>query len=121
MTRDTIKNWESDLVDCPSASVPAKVAIVRGGESITLKSEAATDAYHLVGMRHILEAGRGYKLWGGETMTIDLKAAFGMNNILEILALPSTAGDDITWFKAKGSNAEGLAEIERIKGYLSEA
>ena len=119
MTLDIIKNWDSDLVDCPSTTSPTKVAIVRGGESITLKSEAETDAYHLVGDKHVVEAGRGYVLWGGETMTIDLKAAFGMNNVLEIWALPSTAGDDITYFKAKGSNVEGLAEIERMKRELS--
>ena len=115
MTRDILKTWDSDLVDCPSTTVAVIVAYLRGGESITLKSEAAAGSYHLIGQKHIVEAGRGYKLWSGETMTIDLKAEFGMNNRIEIWGIPGTAGEDVTWFKVKGSNAEGFAAIERMK------
>lgn len=118
MAADNIQNWDSDLVDCPSTTVAAKVAILRGGESITLKSESAAAGYHLIGLKNNVEHGKGYKLWGGETMSIDLKATFGMNNILEIYAIPSTAGADITYFKAAGSNAEGIAEIEAMKKAL---
>ena len=119
MVKDTIKKWDADLVDCPSITIPALVAIVRGGESITLKSESAVDAYHLVGNRNDIIQGKGYKLWGGETMTIDLNPEFGMNNILEMWALPSVAGADITYFKAAGSTAEGYAAIERMKKDLT--
>lgn len=119
MVTDRLKTWDSDLVDCPSTTVAKKVAFLRGGESITLKSEAAVDSYHFIGQKHIVEAGRGYKLWGGETMTIDLKPEFGMNNRIEIWAIPGTAGEDVTWFKVKGSTTEGLVAIERMKKYLT--
>jgi len=119
MAADNIKNWEVDLVDCPSTTVPQKVADVLGGESITLKSESATDSYHLIGKRSDVLAGKAYKLWGGETMTITLGPGFGMNNKIEVWALPAVAGADITWFKVKTSNVEGLAELERMKKDLS--
>ena len=118
MAANNIKNWEADLVDCPSTTIAAKVVLVYGGESLTLKSESATDAYHLIGPRHVVEAGKGYKLWGGESMTITLGPGFGMNNILEIYAIPSTAGADVTFFKVKTSNVEGLAELEKMKKAL---
>ena len=120
MAADNIKNWEVDLVDCPSTTVPQKVADVLGGESITLKSESATDSYHLIGKRSDVLAGKAYKLWGGETMTITLGPGFGMNNKIEVWALPAVAGADITWFKVKTSNVEGLAELERMKKDLSQ-
>ena len=118
MTADSVRAWESDLIDCPSTTLPTMIAIVRGGESIVIKSEATQGGYHLIGPKHIIEAGRGYRLYAGETMEIGLQATFGMNNVIEIWALPGTAGDDITWFKVKISNTEGIAEIENLKRSL---
>jgi len=118
MAADTEKHWEADLTDCPSTTAPKLVCKLYGGESITIKSEAATGEYHFIGPYNSVSNSKGFKLWGGETMSIDLRATFGMNNIIKIWALPETAGADITFFKVKISNVEGLAELENLKKSL---
>ena len=99
MARQVLKNWETDLVDCPSASVAKLIATLLGGESITIKSLASSNQYHYVGDKYMVENGRGYKLESGETMTLTLPIEFGRDNYIEIWAVPSNAGEDVCWFK----------------------
>lgn len=99
MVANIKKNWEHDRVDCPSTSIKTRVAILRGGESITLKSKESSSASHQIFSSKDGISGRGYFLDGGETMTLSLPACFGVNSFIEIWALPENAGADITWFK----------------------
>ena len=102
MARNITKNWETDLVDVASASVANKIATLRGGESITIKSLAGSSDFHYIGMKHLVEISRGYKLQGGESMTLTLPITFGVDNEIEIWAMATNAGDDITYFKLIG-------------------
>lgn len=99
MTSDTTKNWDSKIVDVPSTSKETLIAILNGGESITIKSLAGAADFHFIGRRGIAESSDGYKLAGGETMTFTLPITFGRNNKIEIYAMATNAGDDITFFK----------------------
>ena len=99
MTSDIIKNWDMDLVDVASTTLANKIATLNGGESITIKSLAGASDFHFIGMKHLVEVSRGYKLAGGETMTLTLPITFGRNNQIEIFAMATNAGDDITFFK----------------------
>lgn len=99
MTTDIIKNWETDVVDVASTTVANKIADLRGGESITIKSLAGASDFHFVGTRSRAESSLGYKLAGGETMSLTLPITFGQNNSIEIFAMATNAGDDVTFFK----------------------
>ena len=99
MSKDILKYWEAQLVDVPSTSVPAMIAYLRGGESITIKSLAASGKAHYIGSSKDMATIRSYTLDTGETMTLTLPASFGTNNRVEIWALAETAGEDICYFK----------------------
>ena len=99
MTADIIKNWDTDLVDVPSTTVANLIANLNGGESITIKSLAGASDFHFIGTKSRAEASEGYKLAGGETMTLTLPISFGRNNKIQIFAMATSAGDDITFFK----------------------
>lgn len=99
MTADIIKNWDQDLIDVPSTTLANLVATLKGGESITIKSLAGAADFHFIGTKIQAEKSKGYKLAGGETMTLTLPVTFGRNNKVEIFAMATNAGDDITFFK----------------------
>ena len=99
MVSDIVKNWDQDLVDVPSTTAANLIATLNGGESITIKSLAGASDFHFIGTKAQAEASRGYKLAGGETMTLTLPITFGRNNKIEIYAMATNAGDDITFFK----------------------
>lgn len=106
MAADTLRTWESDIIDCPSTSIPKLIVTLNGGQSVTLKSEADSDDYQWLGTRAQVARSRGYKFWGGETATFELKESFGVNNKIEIWAKPATAGSDITFFKLSNANPQ---------------
>lgn len=99
MVADITKNWETDVVDVASTTIANKIVDLRGGESITIKSLAATTEFHFIGTKSQAEKSKGYKLAGGETMTLTLPITFGQNNRIEIFAMATNAGDDVTFFK----------------------
>ena len=99
MVSDIIKNWDSGIVDVPSTTKENLIATLNGGESITIKSLAGATEFHFIGRRGIAQSSDGYKLAGGETMTFTLPITFGINNKIEIYAMATNAGDDITFFK----------------------
>ena len=99
MAVDIIKNWNADIVDVPSISVENLIATLNGGESITIKSLAGASDFHFIGPKTFPQNSKGYKLAGGETMTLTLPETFGINNKIEIYAMATNAGDDITFFK----------------------
>ena len=103
MTDNIKKNWEPDLVDCPSNTVPQLVAVLNGGESITLKSMASSQSVHYIGKNKDMVAARSYPLAAGETMTLTLPVTFGRHSFIEIWALPTDAGADIAYFKLFGN------------------
>lgn len=96
MAADIVKTGLADIVDTPSTTIPTKVAILRGGESIVVKSLAGAADAHFIGFDNRVSSARGFKLFGRESITLELPSTFGVNNIVEIWALPSVAGDDIT-------------------------
>lgn len=99
MVADIKKYWEAETVDCPSTTVPQLITILRGGESITLKSPVTTKDLHWIGVSKDMTTLHSYQLDKGEAMTLTLPASFGRNNYIEIYALPETAGDDVCFFK----------------------
>jgi len=99
MTGNVLKYWEADRVDCPSTTVPKLVTTLRGGESLTLKSPPETKDLHYIGSNKDMIAARSYQLDKGETLTLMLPIEFGVDNYIEIWALPETAGDDICFVK----------------------
>ena len=103
------QNWESDVVDVPSTSKATKITELRGGESVTIKSLASTANFHYVGPRDRAESSLGFKLRGTDSMTFTLPESFGINNKIEIWAMATNAGDDVTYFKLIGPE---MAEVE---------
>lgn len=99
MTTDIIKNWETGVVDVALTTIANKIADLHGGESITLKSLAGANDFHFIGTKIQAESSQGYKLAGGETMSLTLPITFGTDNKIEIFAMATNAGDDITFFK----------------------
>lgn len=104
MVADTLMNWEADTVDVPSASVPELIAVLRGGESITIKSLATAGSYHYIGASQAVSTTRNYLMESGETITLKHDASFGRNSVIKIWALASTAGDDICYMKLFDTN-----------------
>lgn len=99
MAADIVKSWQADIVDTPSTTVPTKIAILRGGESITLKSLAGAADAHFLGPDNRVSSARGFKLFGRESATLEIPESFGKNNVVEIWAIPTVAGDDVSFFK----------------------
>lgn len=99
MTVNIKKNWEVDYVNCASASVAQKIAILRGGESITIKSLEKSGDHHHIGVSADMVVAHAYQLDSNETMTLTLPINFGKDNYIEIFALPTSAGKYVTFFK----------------------
>ena len=99
MVSDIIKNWDQDIVDVPSTTLANLIATLNGGESITIKSLSGVSDFHFIGTKARAQSSKGYKLAGGETMTLTLPISFGRDNKIEIYAMATNAGDDITFFK----------------------
>ena len=104
MAADIVKTWQAEVVDTPSTTVPTKVAILRGGESITIKSLAASAEAHYIGPDNRVSSSRGFKISGGQDATLELPLTFGRNNIIEGWAVPTVAGNDVTFFKLINSD-----------------
>ncbi len=99
MIGNVLKYWETGYVKCVSTSVPTKITILRGGESITLKSHESSSASHKISSNKTLVSTQGYMLDSKETMTLTLPVSFGRDNYIEIWALPENANKYISFFK----------------------
>lgn len=99
MKQGTKKNWEHGLVDCPSTSRPTRICKLYGGQSVTIKSIASTGKSHFIGENVHVNTKTGFELDTGETMTFGFGIEFGVENWIEIWALPETAGDDVCYAK----------------------
>ncbi|GAH59892.1 unnamed protein product, partial [marine sediment metagenome] len=93
MTSDIKKTWMAEIIDCPSTTAAALICIIHGGESATLKSLATAGEFHYIGPNRNVNALHGYLMDAGDTVTIGLPIDFGTDNIIEVWALPTTAGD----------------------------
>ena len=93
------RNWDTDTVTCPSASIAKKLTELAGGESITLTSLAGVTNYHYIGPKEMVELSRGFKLQGKQSMSITLGKDFGPDNYIEIWAMPTNANDQVTYAK----------------------
>jgi len=93
------KNWEVDYVNCSSSSVAQLIAILRGGESITIKSHENSEDHHHIGTSKDMVVGHAFQLDSGESMTLTLPISFGKNNYIEIYALPTNANKKVSYFK----------------------
>ena len=102
MTGDTSMYWEADRVDVPSTTVPAKIAVIHGGESITLTSKAGQGQSHYIGSSHQMTTARSYQLEDDQSLTLTLPISSGRDNYIEIWALAEQAGDDICYIKLYG-------------------
>ena len=102
MTVDTIKKWEADRVDVPSTTVPEKIAVLRGGETITITSKAQSQQSHYIGSSFQMTVLRSYELEPNQSLTLTLPYSFGKDNVIEIYALATQAGDDICLTKLFG-------------------
>jgi len=94
-----LKYWETGYVLCTSATVPKKITILRGGESITLKSHETSGASHKISGDNTLISTQGYFLDSKETMTLTLPISFGVDNYINIYALPENANKYVSFFK----------------------
>ena len=90
-----------------SATVPQLVVTVRGGESVTLTSNAASTNYHKLNFDRALCAVKGYYLYGSGTVSIDLTGGFKATDYLEIWATASNATDTISYLLMSGPTVEG--------------
>ena len=102
MTGDRMLYWEADRVDVPSTSTPAMIAILRGGESITLTSKAGQGQSHYIGPNRQMTTTRSYQLEDDQSVTLTLPVSSGKRNYIEIWALAETAGADICIVKLYG-------------------
>ena len=93
------KYWETGYVKCVSTTVPTKITILRGGQSITLKSHESSSASHKIGGNKDTISDHGYMLDSKETMTLTLPIEFGTDNYIEIYALPENANKYVSFFK----------------------
>jgi hypothetical protein len=102
MVRNTLKHWETGIVDMTSASVPNLITTLRGGESVTIKAIGTSAKFVYIGANKLVSATTGYRLLVGETVTFSLPITFGVNNFIEIWGLTTNAGDDVCYFKLIG-------------------
>lgn len=99
MVEDIKKNWEVGLVDCPDTAKATLIVKIHGGQSVTVKSLAASGQKHTLYPSSNFTSGTGYELAARETQTFSLPKSFGEDNILEVYANPSQAGDDMCFAK----------------------
>lgn len=102
MPTGNLRYWETGYVKCVSTTVPTKITILRGGESITLKSHESSGASHKISGNKALVSSQGFMLDSKENMTITLPVEFGRKNYIEIWALPENANKYISFFKVLG-------------------
>ena len=93
------KYWETGYVKCTSTTVPQLITTLKGGESVTLKSHESSSASHKIGSDKVLISSQGYLLDSKETMTLTLPVDFGVDNYIEIYALPEAADKYVSFFK----------------------
>ena len=110
MGMNIVANWETDDINIDSTTVATKIAVLRGGESITIKSLAATTEFHYIGPKDRAEASVGFKLRGTDSMTLTLPISFGRNREIEIWAMATNANDNVTFFKLIDLDPETEAE-----------
>jgi len=94
-----LKYWEVGYVNCASATVPQLITQLRGGESVTIKSLENSSDHHHIGTGSDMVVTKSYILDANETMTLTLPISFGVDNYIEIYALPTNAGKYVTFFK----------------------
>ena len=99
MVTDIKGNWDAETIDVPSTTVPKKIATLRGGESITIKSLASDGAFHYIGKDRYMTTAHAYLMDAGDVITLAHDISFGENNAIDIYALASSAGDDVCYFK----------------------
>ncbi len=102
MVADIKKNWEHAHVDLTTAGTPKKVAILRGGESITIKALSGNSGMAYIGSSQSVSSSNGFELDSSETLTLSLPITFGVNNFVEVWADTSNSGDDVCWVKLIG-------------------
>lgn len=103
MGKEILRYWEHNLVDMTSATVPNRICILRGGESVTIKLIGSQGEYVYLGRDNKVSSLTGYKLAQGETVTFTLPLTFGRSNYIEIWGLTTSAGDDVCYFKLIGA------------------
>lgn len=100
MAENIKKHWETGYVNCASTTVPQLITTLKGGESVTLKSHESSGDNHLIGDNKGTVSTKGFLLGAGETMTLTLPATFGVNNYIEIWALPDAhTNKRVSFFK----------------------
>lgn len=99
---DVIKYWEADRVDLPSTTVPKLIAVLRGGESITITSKCGGNSSTYIGSSPQMTTARSYQLEDDQSITLTLPIEFGYDNAIEIYGLPENAGEDVCYVKLFG-------------------
>ena len=102
MVANILKNWEHAHIDLTTSGTPVKVAILRGGESITIKSLSGNSGMAYIGANQSVSSSNGFELDSSETLTLTIPISFGANNFVEIWADTSNSGDDLCWVKLIG-------------------
>lgn len=93
------KNWEARSVNCVSTTVPTLITKLYGGQSVTLKSGESTSASHKISGDKDTISNENFLLDGKETLSFTLPATFGLNNFIEIWALPENANKPVRYIK----------------------
>jgi len=109
MSKGALKYFDHGKLDLTTAATTYKITILKGGESITLKSASANTGLIYIGHDNIVSSSTGFELDASETLTLMLPATFGRENYIEIWATGSVSGDDIFHIKLTDLDPETQA------------
>lgn len=93
------KNWETGLVDLAATGTSYLVVSIHGGQSVIVKNVGTSGSYIELFNAKNFATGKGFRLYAKETATFSLPKNFGESNLLEVWAVPQTAGDDVNFAK----------------------
>lgn len=99
MVSNIKKNWEPGTVDLTATDTAYLVVQIHGGQSVMVKNIGTAGSYIELYPQKNFTAGQGLRLFAKETANFSLPKEFGEDNIIEIWAVPQTAGDDVNFAK----------------------
>ena len=99
MVANIKKVWEPGVVDLENTGEATLVVKIHGGQSVMVKNIGTAGSYIELYPDSNFAAGQGLRLFKSEAAHFSLPKEFGEDNILEIWAVPQTAGDDVNFAK----------------------
>lgn len=99
------RRWDAEVVDLPSATVPAKICELVPGEAVVIKHIGTSSKYIMIGTDDRVSTTKGYKLTTSLQKFVMKLGKDDTREYVEIWGLPETAGDDVTYAKVGGQDA----------------